>query len=543
MRRRGGKPVALLETRDAEDDGASLDALAPDSDRAFAADFETRRDRSLLERGDEVEADRLGVGEVEVLDNDRELRDVECRFRGTHVCAPLPVGSGDRQPGLTIETSAVEDFGLQTSVLAVDPLEAPDRQQIVTGDEGHQAVAAESSIVIARDAHPAAAATYGEAQRVVVSSKEKESVVLEMSVVEREGRSPVVRGVAVRNRVVHGAATKCAESDHRDSEQWNARHRADKIRTHRMGTPRHITLSALLSCALITAGGFGDTSLAQEIQPLGPVIEPDAAEGPVGREGGEEVGEVGEAGVIPLPEAGNRTAAAAADRVRVATVLPTSWSGIVASYQPHWTGVLSPTGFGIQRWSSYFSAAAISPVLTAHPFFGPWGVLAYDGWILDRYRDSWTSNRAPGRLAGAARYLQAADRAMAEGRVDDAVVAYSSVTQTAPDFALGYLALGAALAEQGRDDDAAAMAFRQSLDRYPGWLSLAVDLTLFYGRTERLDSVRAAADRRARLGSDSSVLVSGILHLFGDDPERGRTILSQLPDDLHAQHLISRGPR
>jgi hypothetical protein len=298
-------------------------------------------------------------------------------------------------------------------------------------------------------------------------------------------------------------------------------------------------LCTLIVAAVVLAPVYGIELRAQDIQPLAPVLEPNDREQP---EDGVETPDPDEPGLIPLPEAPNRTTAASRDRVRVTTVLPASWSGVVASHQPLWMGILSASGFGLHRWTPYFASSALAPVLTAHPFFGPWGVLSYDGWILDRYRQVWTSARPPERLAEAGHWLQLGDRAMAEQSAGEAATAYRHVTLAAPDFPLGYLGLGAALAELG-DDVGAAQAFRQSLDRYPAWLGMAVDWSLLYGRRDRLEAVQAAADRRAETGSANSQFVAGVLHMFGDDPTVGREMLSELPDDPHAVHLMTRGPR
>lgn len=298
-------------------------------------------------------------------------------------------------------------------------------------------------------------------------------------------------------------------------------------------------LCTLIAAAVVFVPLLGVELQAQDIQPLAPVLEPNEREEP---EDGVETPSPDPPGLIPLPEAPNRTTAASRDRIRVTTVLPTSWSGVVASYQPLWIGILSPGGFGLHRWTPYFASSAFAPVLTAHPFFGPWGVLSYDGWILDRYRQVWTSARPPERFAEAGRWLQLGDRAMAEQSATEAATAYRHVTLVAPDFPLGYLGLGAALAELG-DDVGAAQAFRQSLDRYPAWLGLAVDWSLLYGRRDRLEAIQAAADRRAEDGSADSQFVAGVLHMFGDDPTLGREMLGGLPDDPHAVHLMTRGPR
>jgi tetratricopeptide (TPR) repeat protein len=307
-----------------------------------------------------------------------------------------------------------------------------------------------------------------------------------------------------------------------------------------MDMPKRSTrLYILIVAAIVLAPLLGADSLAQDIQPLAPALEPNDREQP---EDGVETPGFDEPELIPLPEARNRTTAALRDRVRVTTVLPASWSGVVANYQPLWIGILSPSGFGLHQWTPYFASSGLAPVLTAHPFFGPWGVLSYDGWILDRYRQVWTSANPPGRLADAGHWLQLGDRAMAERSAREAAEAYRQVTQAAPDFPLGYVGLGAALAELG-DDAGAAQAFRQSLDRYPAWLALAVDWSLFYGRQDRLETVQAAADQRAESGSANSQFVAGVLHMFGDHPGLGREILSGLEDDPHAVHLMTRGPR
>lgn len=277
---------------------------------------------------------------------------------------------------------------------------------------------------------------------------------------------------------------------------------------------------------------------AQDIRPLAPVLEP--------AEPGNRPEVPGPAGdnpeLIPLPEAASRAATASRDRVRVAAVLPGSWSGVTAQYQPYWTGITSVNGFGLHGWTPYFAAAGLVPVLIPHPFLGPWGMLGYEGWLFDRYRLVWGSPRSAGAPGEAAEWLQRGDYAIASGRAAEAAQAYRRVTLAAPDFPLGYLGLGAALAELG-DDEAAAQAFRQSLDRHPAWLAVSVDWVLFYGNLSRLASVQAAAAQRAEGGATPSRFVAGVLHLFGDRPDEGRGFLAELGGDRHAELLISRAPR
>lgn len=305
-----------------------------------------------------------------------------------------------------------------------------------------------------------------------------------------------------------------------------------------MPKPRNVRLIVAALVWLICGLGSEEPARAQDIRPLAPVLEP--------AEPGNRPEVPGPAGedpeLIPLPQAPSRTAAASRDRVRVAAVLPASWSGVTAQYQPYWTGITSVNGFGLHGLTPYFAAAGLVPILTPHPFLGPWGMLGYEGWLFDRYRSVWGSPRSAGPLGDAAEWLQRGDHAMANSRAADAAHAYRRVTLAAPDFPLGYLGLGAALAELG-DDEAAARAFRQSLDRYPAWLALSVDWALFYGNPGRLASVQAAAAERAEAGGAASRFVAGVLYLFGDRADLGRGLLAGLEGDRHAELLVTRGPR
>jgi tetratricopeptide (TPR) repeat protein len=288
-----------------------------------------------------------------------------------------------------------------------------------------------------------------------------------------------------------------------------------------------ITLAALLALAWPAS--------AQDPRPLGPDLEPAQ---PVPTAPGEE-----QAGRIPLPLAGNRAAAAASAHAGVPSVLPPGWSAIVGRYQPLWDAVSAPAGFGLERWGSYFAAAGIVPQLSAHPFLSPWGMLSTEGWLFDRYRAAW-DDVPPGdeRLDQAAEWLQRGDRAMAEGRSEDAVLAYRRVTQTMPELPLGWLALGAALAQMGEDDEA-DRAFRQGFDRYPPWIAPALDWQALYGDADRLVALQSAAAERAVRGSSETRFVAGVLHLFGGAPATGRRLLSSLVEDPHAAALLARGPR
>jgi len=269
---------------------------------------------------------------------------------------------------------------------------------------------------------------------------------------------------------------------------------------------------------------------AQVVSPLGP---PTGAE-PSGEEAGGER--------ISLPVDGSRAVVAERAHARVASILPPAWSAVVGRYQPLWDGVGAPSGFGLERWSPYFAAAAIAPQLAPHPFLSPWGMLSYEGWLFDRYRAAWDGPVGPDDRHGeAAGWLQRGDRAMAEGRPGDAAVAYRRTTQAAPELPLGWLALGAALAEAG-EDRGSADAFRQGFDRYPSWLSPALDWEALYGGADRLVAVQSATAERASAGGDAR-FVAGVLHLFGGAPATGRRLLSTLPEDPHAAGLVARGPR
>ncbi len=293
---------------------------------------------------------------------------------------------------------------------------------------------------------------------------------------------------------------------------------------------------SLIAAALL---GLGTTVAdAQEVRPLAPVLEPAEPLRPGERRGDDD----GQPDLIPLPDASSRAAAASRDRVRVAAVLPASWTRIAERYQPVWVGITTPHGFGLHAWRQYFAVSAAAPALSAHPFLSPWGMLSYDGWLYDRYRDVWSTARTPELLADASVWLQRGDRLMVAARPEEAVQAYRRVTQSAPDFAIGYFGLGAALAELGHDEQA-ARAFRQGLERYPVWLGLSLDWRQIFGDPGRLNAVLAASARRAGSDGADSRFVAGVLHLFGDRPEQGRTLLEGMAEsDGQVQLLLSQGP-
>jgi hypothetical protein len=302
--------------------------------------------------------------------------------------------------------------------------------------------------------------------------------------------------------------------------------------------PKRSALRALTGvAAAILVWGVSEAR-GQDVRPLAPILEPAEPILPSDRRGGED----GRPELVPLPDASSRTVAASRDRVRVAAVLPSSWTRIAERYQPVWVEIVAPQGFGLHAWRAYFAASAMSPAISPHPFFSPWGLLSYDGWLYDRYRDVWSNARPPVLLGEASTSLQRGDRLMIDGRPAEAASAYRRVTQSAPDFPIGYFGLGAALAETGQDDDA-ALAFRQGLERYPAWLGLSLDWLRLYGDPERLRGVQAATAERGSVGASPSRFVAGILHLFGDRPAQGRALLKGMAEgDGQVQMLLNQGP-
>lgn len=289
-----------------------------------------------------------------------------------------------------------------------------------------------------------------------------------------------------------------------------------------------IAVAALVAATIAPAAG-------QDVRPLSPVLRP-ADERP-----GEGGGDAADGAVVPLPRAASRAASADAARARVA-VLPTTWTDVATRWQPLWVATAPPNAFGVERWSSWFAAAGFAPRVEPHPFFSPWGLFSYEGWVFDRYRSAWTGVRTDGRFAEAADWLRRGDRAMLEGRNLDAATAYRRATLAVPEMPHGYLGLGAALAAMG-EDAAAAQALRQSVDRWPAWLPLDVGWVRLWGGDERLDAAVGAARERAATGAEDSRFVAGALCLFGGRVEEGREILGGLGDDHHAGILLSRGPR
>jgi tetratricopeptide (TPR) repeat protein len=243
--------------------------------------------------------------------------------------------------------------------------------------------------------------------------------------------------------------------------------------------------------------------------------------------------------VIPLPQAANRVEAADRARVRVTAALPASWTSVSTRYQPYWSGVQPAGAFGIDSWSPWFAASGLIPVLSPHPFFSPWGLLSYDGWMYDRYRALWGAARSADESPDAALWLQRGDRAMLENLPREAAQAYRRLTQIAPDLPLGYFGLGIALAELGEDDDAAA-SLRQAIDRYPAWLPPSVDWIALMGDEARMARLLTTTAARAERGNRASVFVAGVMSLYGGEPSAGRAYLAAILPDEHAQVLLSR---
>jgi len=302
--------------------------------------------------------------------------------------------------------------------------------------------------------------------------------------------------------------------------------------------PKRSALRALTGVVAVILVWAVPEARGQDVRPLAPILEPAEPVLPSDRRGGED----GRPELVPLPDASSRTVAASRDRVRVAAVLPFSWTRIAERYQPAWVEIAAPQGFGLHAWRAYFAASAMSPAISPHPFFSPWGMLSYDGWLYDRYRDVWSNARSPALLGEAANWLQRGDGLMVDGRSAEAASAYRRVTQSAPDFPIGYFGLGAALAETGQDG-AAAQAFRQGLERYPAWLGLSLDLLRLYGDPQRLRDVQAATAQRGSVGPSPSRFVAGVLYLFGDRPAQGRALLKGMAEgDGQVQMLLNQGP-
>lgn len=275
---------------------------------------------------------------------------------------------------------------------------------------------------------------------------------------------------------------------------------------------------------------------AQDVRPLSPVLRP----GPVERSPDDE--ESSGSGIVPLPEASSRAATADAARARAA-VLPVAWTDVASRWQPHWIGIAPGHAFGVDRWSSWFAAAGLVAPVVPHPFFSPWGLFTYDGWIFDRYRSAWIPTRREGRFVEVARLIRRGDRGMLESRWLDAATAYRRATLAAPELPHGYLGLGAALAVLA-EDAAAAQAFRQGVDRWPAWLPLELGWDRLWKDDTRLASVlEASRERAAAPGEVDSRFVAGALLLFGGRVDAGREILAGMQSDRHAETLLSRGPR
>lgn len=298
--------------------------------------------------------------------------------------------------------------------------------------------------------------------------------------------------------------------------------------------PRSRCIPGALAAVVLTLA-VAVSAAAQDVSPLSPMAGDDEGRPAPGVERPTD----GQGVVIPLPQAGSRVEAADRARVHVATALPASWSAVSTRYQPYWAGVEPIGAFGVQSWNPWFAGAGFVPVLSAHPFFSPWGLLSTDGWMYDRYRAIWGPARSPGEGSDAAIWLQRGDRAMLADRPRDAVQAYRRLTQIASDLPLGYFGLGMALAQLG-EDEAAAASLRQALDRYPGWISPSADWGAMVGDGSRLDRLLDETGRRATRGGKASVFVAGVVHIYGGEPDEGRVYLASLLPDEHAQVLLTR---
>lgn len=274
---------------------------------------------------------------------------------------------------------------------------------------------------------------------------------------------------------------------------------------------------------------------AQDVSPLTPMSGKDGPRS----DPSVETPPSGQGVVIPLPQAANRVEAADGSRIRVTAALPASWISVSTRYQPYWSGVEPAGAFGVESWSPWFAASGMVPVLSPHPFFSPWGLFSYDGWMYDRYRAIWGSAGSADGRPDAALWLQRGDRAMLENRPREAAQAYRRLTQIAPDLPLGFFGLGIALAELGEDDDAAA-ALRQAVDRYPGWLPPSVDWIALVGDGNRMARLLVRTAGRAERGDRASVFVAGVMSLYGGEPSAGRAYLTAILPDEHARILLSR---
>lgn len=290
-----------------------------------------------------------------------------------------------------------------------------------------------------------------------------------------------------------------------------------------------------LFAAIALAVCMAAPAAAQDVSPLTPMSGKDGPRA----EPAVETPPNGQGVVIPLPQAANRVEAADRSRIRVTAALPASWISVSTRYQPYWSGVEPAGAFGIESWSPWFAASGMVPVLSPHPFFSPWGLLSYDGWMYDRYRAIWGAAGTGDARPDAALWLQRGDRAMLESRPREAAQAYRRVTQIAPDLPLGYFGLGIALAELGEDEDAAA-ALRQAIDRYPGWLPPSVDWIALVGDGARMTRLLTTTAGRAERGDRASVFVAGVMSLYGGEPSAGRAYLTAILPDEHARILLSR---
>lgn len=290
-----------------------------------------------------------------------------------------------------------------------------------------------------------------------------------------------------------------------------------------------------LVAAALTALCLATTAAAQDVSPLSPMSGKDGSRS----EPTVERPANGQGVVIPLPQAANRVEAADRARIHVTAALPAGWTTVATRYQPYWAGARPAGAFGMEGWMPWFAAAGLAPILAPHPFFSPWGLLSYDGWMYDRYRAIWGQPNSADPPSDAALWLQRGDRAMLADRPREAVQAYRRLTQIAPDLPLGYFGLGIALAETGEDDEAAA-SLRQAIDRYPGWLPPSVDWIALVGDESRMARLLSATAGRAERGGRASVFVAGILSLYGGEPNAGRAYLSAILPDEHAQILLSR---
>jgi tetratricopeptide (TPR) repeat protein len=141
--------------------------------------------------------------------------------------------------------------------------------------------------------------------------------------------------------------------------------------------------------------------------------------------------------------------------------------------------------------------------------------------------------------------MRAGLQALQDGRAQDAVQAFTRVTQLAPSLPEGQMNLGLALLRAGRLDEAIA-PFNSALKLKPAMPGVNLFLGITYFELHQLDKAQAAVDRELKLDPQNpeALLLAGTVALARDDPESAITPLDRAvelsPKDLELLDMRGR---